>query len=254
MVEHLRHPEWRDELEDVAYPFADGSTLVSTDGFAFSNETFVDASVYPIGGGEGMYISQAIISNREVELHVGDPTTLSLAKATFDPLDPPEEVMLFDDFGRPAGILVARENQLSSFQAWPPGTQTFLTTATQFAARATIPTPEIAVRGILTEAGDVVTGDIWIVGEDGVVIREEDGNIRVDIVGDPLFLRRLCEGVGANLFRTPTFLRTINGKGPDDYGNFHINVGDHVAPDTVLRITPSGNGLLFEVIGQRLQG
>jgi hypothetical protein len=116
-----------------------------------------------------------------------------------------------------------------------------------------IPTPEVGVRGFLTEAGALLTGDVWWVGERGIVVRDDGGTVRVDVVGDPLFARRLCFPLG--LFATPRFIRTINRLPPGPDGDFQVVVGGHDAPDTVLRIYPiSPTELAFEVVGETLEG
>ena len=115
--------------------------------------------------------------------------------------------------------------------------------------RLFIPTPEPGLRGLLTPGGDLFTGDVWIVGDNGVVVRDTgDGNIRIDIVGDPLFRRKLCGSV--ELFNTPNIIRTINGCPPDEHGNFQLNVGDLITENTLLRINPTDTGLRIEAVGQ----
>jgi hypothetical protein len=100
----------------------------------------------------------------------------------------------------------------------------------------------------MTTEGDVVSGDIWLIGDNGVVIRKDDDCvIRIDIVGDPLFVRRLCNPL--DLFNTPNFVKTINGCPPDEYGDYKIEVGDHGDPHTILRINPVEDGLKIEAIG-----
>ena len=79
----------------------------------------------------------------------------------------------------------------------------------------------------------------------------EGESIRVDVVGDPLFKRR----VSPESFVTPSFIKSINGIEPDDKGDFKIAVGTYLANDTILRIYPdlSLPGLRIELVGQDLQ-
>ena len=125
--------------------------------------------------------------------------------------------------------------------------------AAEFAATCVTPMPAAGVRGFTTPDGTLFTGDVWLVGEDGVVVREEDGAVRIDVVGDPLFRRRLCQPV--QLFTTPRFVKTINGMRPDARGDFKITAGRALAADTVLRVyTDDTGGITFEAVGQVLQG
>lgn len=251
MPERILYPEFRNELEFTRYPFGDNATLVSNDGQTLEEDTFLDASLHPIGGGAGMHIASITVTARKVTITVGDSGTPDLCSVEFDPLSPPDLLRLTDAYGRPAGVLVSESLRLARFSAWENQVHAFGRDAAEFAASCVIPTPEVGVRGILTEEGDLLTGDVWIIGENGVVVREDgDCNIRVDIVGDPLFLRKLCFPV--ELFEPPLFIQTINGCPPDDQGNWNLTVGDHTAPngETIIRINPTDGGLKIEAVGQ----
>lgn len=250
---HILHPEWRTEQLESRYPFADGASLAARDGLAFTPDTFLDASVYPIGGGPRAYLSAIVVAVRLVTLWVGDPRQARRASGSFDPLDPPERVALTDPVGRPAGLLLADPVLLASTQAWPPGEHVFDPAATEFAASCTIPTPAEGLLGLAASDGEPLAGDVWLIGEDGVVVREEDGHIRVDVVGDPLFARRLCEDLGS--FSTPRFVRTINGIPPGPDGTFQIAVSEAGAADSILRIVPEPpDTLRIGLVGQPLEG
>ena len=112
-----------------------------------------------------------------------------------------------------------------------------------------MPTPEIGVRGLVLEDGTVVSGEVWLVGENGIILTSETHDtkqtcaadavtqnvIRVDAVGDPLFLRKLCDP--DELFTTPKFVKTIKIKtgsyefdySPDERGYIYIQGNDSLA-------------------------
>jgi hypothetical protein len=248
----IQHPEWRDQNEFSKYPFGDAATLVSTDGLGIGADTFIDATLYPIGAEANLYITSIVVEARNITINIGNNSQLELAKASFDPFDTPDLLQVTDAFGRAAGILVSTALRLSRFQGWSVGTHTFAEGASEFAASVVIPTPETGVRGFITPGGGLVAGETWIVGDNGVVVREEDGNIRIDIVGDPLFRRKIC--APAELFNTPVFIKTINGCEPDEYGNFSIPVGGKITEDVVLRVVPCPEGLLIEAVGRLNSG
>jgi len=249
MPERIIYPEFRDELEFTRYPFADTATLISSNtGQTIDKDTFLDAALYPIGASVQVYISKVDIAPREVTIWFSDKDNSNIASTQFDPLDPPLTLDIQDAYGRPAGVLVSDTIRLSRFSAWDSVSHEFPVQATEFVSGCVIPTPETGVRGMLTEDGDLFAGDIWLVGEHGIVLREESGCvIRVDIVGDPLFVRRLCNPI--DLFNTPNFVRTINGCGPDEYGDYKIEIGNHGAEKTIMRINPVETGLKIEAIG-----
>jgi hypothetical protein len=251
----IMFPEWRDDNTASKYPFSDRASLKTVAGLSFEPDLFLDAAIYPIGGRERQYLSRIRVTSRLVTIVTGDPKTAELATTTFDPLAPPDILTLADAFGRPAGVLVSDAERLAVFQTWPLQEHKFDPTATEFAASCVTPMPQIGVRGFMTPDGELFTGDVWIVGEDGVVVRQGENadEIRIDIVGDPLFRRRLCQPV--QLFTTPRFIQTINGMKPDELGDFKITVGRTLASDTVLRVyADTKGGITIEAVGQTLQG
>ena len=255
----ILHPEFRDEQDDSMYPFEDTASLATeiSDAQIFS-DTFIDAAIYPIGGLVGARLTKIVIgTGRVATVYVGDDGDEARASGTVDFLTPGDTIVLQDSYERPAGMLLSDPTRLSIFQSWAPGEYEF--PSATFVASVVTPMPAVGVRGFLTEDEDTDTtrlfhGDAWIVGENGAVVRKEEGTIRVDFVGDPLFRRRLCvRNDGTSFFNTPNFLKTINGYGPDEVGNFNLSAGEHAALDTVLRIAPLENGIKITAIGKPLE-
>lgn len=255
MPERILFPEFRDQYADTLYPFMDGASLTAqATGQSIDRDLFIDASLYPIGSTGGfIYVSNINIQPRAVRISFADRTRREKASVTFDPLFAPDLLRVHDEWDRPAGVIVSESLKLARFSSWEPGDHTFQPAATQFVPSALIPTPEVGVRGILTAKDELFTGDLLIVGENGVVVRQEldPEVIRVDIVGDPLFRRRLCTPI--DLFTTPRFIKTINGCAPDKYGNFNLTVGDHFNETTIVRVYKSDDGLVIEAVGTTVQ-
>lgn len=250
-LERRLFPDFRDENEPSRYPFADGATLKTTDGrYTIGVDTFLDASIYAVGMLESAYVSEIVVAPRLITIHVGDATTARRCFAEFDPFgDDVYQLQLTDSLGRDCGVLVSEPTRLAVFSTWSVGSHTFAQAATALVASCVLPLPEIGVRGILTEKGELLTGDVWMIGDNGVVLRQEDGRIRVDIVGDPLFVRKAC--VPVSDYKPPRVLRTLNNCGPDAYGNTNLTVSDEFAENTILRIYPDGSGLRIEAVGKQ---
>lgn len=242
-------PEFRAQFESTLYPFMDTATMVvSGTNRQLDRDVFLDASLYPIGAAGAIYLSHLSVRPGEIRLAIADRTRTERAATTFDPAAAPEVLQLRDAWGRPAGILLSSPDRLARFSTWPVGDYQFQQAATPFVPGCVIPTPEQGVRGILTPAGELLTGNILLVGGEGVVIRQDGPEtIRVDIVGDPLFRRRLCTPV--DLFQAPNFIRTINGCPPDPQGNYNLTVGGHLNDATVVRVSANRDGLVIGAVG-----
>jgi len=261
-------PEFRDQLEPTKYPFGETVSLVNVNGDTILEGSFLDAHLYPVGGGARMYLSKVVVDHDEVTFFVGDATNTELCSGSYDLIDPPSRIGLTDQYSRPAGVLISEPSRIALFQAWGIGTHTFELSQSEFAATCCMPTPEVGVRGILLADGTLFTGRTWIIGDDGVVVSYEEASsadkcgapadvlpaIRVDVVGDPLFRRRLCEDPG--LYETPRPVRLIRFRRddhvfectPNEYGNITMQMNDQ-QPNTALRIYTNGDGMVIEVAG-----
>lgn len=271
MPSQIRHPQWRESLEDTKYPFEPTARLTSSTGNAIPEDSFIDAHLYPIGASASMYLSKISVSSENITFHIGDSDSASVASGSVPVPGTEPTVRLTDSYGRPAGIIVSESEKLGLFRSFGLGDHKFGRTDTPFVATACMPTPQIGVRGITIPDGTLFTGPVWIVGEDGVVVTKETVTapatcdtaaqtqevIRVDIVGDPLFRRRLCGDPGEpqpprNLFTTPNFIQKIKVVNentdwtcaPDDNGYFTIHGNDSLAGDSALRVRITEDGRL----------
>ena len=274
MPEHIIFPEWRKSNETTKYPFSERATLTNLQGRIIVEGTFLDAAFYPIGGGEGLFLGRAVIDQETVVLHLSDPGNPTLATGELPLVNAPDNIVFKDSYGRPAGILVSESRRLGIFQSWGVGTHEFNREQSEFCATVCFPTPEVGVRGIQLEDGTLFVGDVFLVGDDGVVFRSESISvpgdctrpgkvvkaIRMDVVGDPLFRRRLC--VPTDLFNTPNLVKRIRIVGPNqtfvcspnDQGDIKLTSNDDLASDTVLRIVTTPEGIKISAVGSSGQG
>jgi hypothetical protein len=254
-------PEFRDEQSDSRYPFADTALLTANTGQMLPRDAFFDAALYIINATAPLYIYSIKITTGNVEITIGGDGNQQLATAAYDPLNPPKngQLPVIDIHGRPAGMLLAKDRILAYLGSWELATHIFTPTATEFVSSVVMPAKEPGVRALAVNSlGEFLTGDIWLVGRDGVVLRKdtrEENTIRVDIVGVPLFKRLPCDGEkGKRIsnFAPRDFLRTINGCTPDEFGNFSITVAAKTAPDSTLRIYPENDALKINVVGTKV--
>jgi hypothetical protein len=247
-------PQFRDEQEDSRYPFADSARLLSSERqLDIGRDTFLDASLYVINGDRQAYISAITVTAVTVTIVIGDVGSRTRATGTYSTLNPPANgiVSLVDTLGRPCGMLLSTPLGLSRFAAWPAETHTFQLAATQFVASVAIPAKEPGVRAITAQTGELLTGDVWLVGERGVLIRQDGaGVIRFDVIGEPLFQRYLCDPY--DRFKSRRFVKTINGCGPDEFGNFTLTATAHGAIDTILRVFVQDGNIKIDAIGRKV--
>ncbi len=272
-MDRILFPAWRRENEPTKYPFAARATLVNAAGLAVTEGTFLDASLFPVGAAGPLYLSKVVVTHETAVLTVGDAADPARCAGTLRLVNPAADVVLADPVGRPAGVLVSEPARLAVVQSWGVGTHEFTPADTEFCATCCVPTPEVGLRGVLLESGELLTGDVWLVGADGVVLRGEEVEhpgpcgtgvpttvIRVDVVGDPLFRRRLCQP--RDLFATPNPVRVVRVIGPDGAafevtpdgrGNLQMSGGNNLADDTVLRLHTTPTGLKVELVGGPLR-
>jgi hypothetical protein len=159
---------------------------------------------------------------------------------------------------------VSEPQRLAAFASFGVGDHEFTQNQTEFVATVCMPTPEIGLRGVVLPDGTIMSGALWFVGEDGIVITDSEvtvpggcgvptvdyPTIRVDIVGDPLFRRRLCQP--RELFTTPKFvkkIKVVNGDNtwecaPDTNGRMYIQGNDSLAAKAALRVRTANDGTI----------
>lgn len=260
--------EWENQHIGTRYPFEDSATLLSREGVFISDDLFIDAILHIPGAAHGLYLSSAERVADSVLLRIGDSFEETVATAEIVESSTNPVIQVLDLQQRNAGVLLTTEESLPLFQTWPDFVS-FAPAATSFVSRVCSPVPNVGVHGF--KVGDAaVGGKVWLIGEGGVVLSVDnletlpdefdvDGKtyslLRVDVVGDPLFRRRLC---GNERFVTPSLLRTITFRQgpnevvcvPDEYGQIHVLVGDRLSPSPVLRIQGDGSKLSVSVAGE----
>jgi len=264
----IRHPEFIKELENTNYPFIATATL-SNGQETFLEGTFLDAHLYSVTGTRRYYLSRVTISSSEMVITIGDANSSACLTGNVSLPITSGIVKLVDIYGRSGGILVSEPARLSLMTAWGVGKHQFSRDQTEFCITCQVPVPDTGLTGIRLATGELLSGKVWLVGEDGVVLRTEqttdsDGNVvevlRVDVVGDPLFLQRLCNP--EELFTPVNPIRTIQIKQgdyvyeclPDEQGNFSIQMNDSLAADAALRIRTTPAGIVITVEGSTNAG
>lgn len=246
----ILYPDFREENATTRYPFADSATLqANNSAFNIGQDLFIDAVFYAIGAGSGLHIARIETSAVQTKIVITDIDAVAEFTATYSTLQPPENALeVVDQYGRPAGYLLSTPEKLASFGT-QIATYEFDRVATEFAASVVIPAKERGVRGVKTPTSPLLSKDVWLVGDMGVQLNPTAPNrIRIDVIGEPLFKRALCEG--NTDFPPRRYVKTINGCGPDAYGNFIVTPTRQAVADSILRVYPSVNGIVIEAVGR----
>ena len=244
MTTRIVYPEFRDEHAAARYPFADDVSLTASTGRVLANAVVLDALLFPIGNGGPVWLSRIVIDRLSVTWVFGNEAG-DVCSGVVDLGAVDGSVELRDSQQRPAGVLLVHPDLVVSLQAWEAGVHEFGAGVGDLVASCVAVAPEIGVRGVAAEGAPVLSGDVWLIGEDGVQFAIVPGGIRVDIVGDPLFRRRAC--ASSETFVVPEFLQTINGISPSYWGGFQIQAGRVLSPRPALRVYTDESGAI--VIG-----
>lgn len=239
--------EFVDQLADTPYPFSDASDLRAHTGFRLDYGIIQDAAIYIPGEAVGLSLTSLTISPRSAVFGFGTPTSPDMVSGSCDPLEPVDAVALTDARGQDRGTLALNTARVGRLSAWTYDTHLF--SAAELVATVVLPLPATGVQTLAAASSAGKTGDVWLYGEGGVVVRHVSGEIRFDVTGDPLFLRRLCEPV--ELFQNQSYLKTINGC-PGRNGRFDLLAGTSIAADSVLRVYATDNGLRVEAAGAQI--
>lgn len=244
----FRFTELAEQFASTRYPFMDTCSLTADTGQLLDSDMFLDASLHPVGSTSQLHIIQISVAAREVIIKLANSRKVVVATAAFDPLDTNGEIVVTDSYNRPAGLLLADPDTLARFGSWLEGLHNFTAAAATFVPSCVITSPSAGVRGLTVDGNTILTANVVLVGGPGVVLSKVgDTGIRIDVVGDPLYRRRLCDQLGN--FVPPRFIQTINGCRPDQYGNINLIIGSQLVDKTILRLNANSTGLVIEANG-----
>jgi hypothetical protein len=172
------YQEWQSSNKDRAHPFSESVTTISTNGIEFPTRVFTDGFFYPINLVGSLYISEVnYTANTITVADSEDGSVKGISSSIFGS----GKHEFYDEIGRYIGCLIegpAAAN-LDADYAFTADTG-LLAVAVVYAQN------QQGVRGLKLEDGTVLTGEVTLVGTDGVVLTtNNDGTIKVDIVGTP---------------------------------------------------------------------
>lgn len=174
----VQYQEWLSTNKERNYPFAENSSLVSNQGVLLPKGAFTDGIFYPIDLVGRLYLA-TINATTETMTIIDDATGIVKGTSTDSFVNGIHH--FYDEIGRHVGSLTTSQSITDV-----AGELTFETDATTFEGAVVYPQNQPGVRGIRLPDGTVLTGEVTLVGRDGVMLStNNDGTIRVDVVGTP---------------------------------------------------------------------
>jgi hypothetical protein len=253
----IRHQEFLNEQKDTTYPFTPSSSL--TNGLVTLSPTvFTDCALYPALATTTLYLTKVSVSYTSLEFYLGTEEIPEMLTGTVALPVSVAAVTLFDQYERVGGLLTFEQAQLGIIAAWGEGDHLFTRAQTEFCVSCHQLQPGKGLAGFRLPDGTVVTGEVWFVGGDGVVLRRDGSDIRVDVVGDPLFLQKTCNDLELYQPVHPIRkIRVINGDftfecTPSTAGNFSISMNNALVENAALRVHTTELGVMFELLGSSL--
>lgn len=273
MAQNISYPyiQHKGQLDLGVYPFRDNATMQAIQGAQIPPGVITDARTYIPGADPNQYISKITFSKDGITVYINDSSgVVATAKTKKRQSNTP----LYDSYGREVGVLIGDILDLASAISGF-GTITFDSTAMPFVSSVVVAQPSNIVTGIKDEKGGLISGDVWLVGEDGVALKYEAPNtISVNVIGDPLFKRKNCDAEVSTNQATSRPLKgiTINGNivYPDEFGNIYWIVGQGAGVssnashntshpggsgnctqvyDNIVRMIKVDNGIKIDIIG-----
>ena len=177
--------EYRKELSLTGYPFSACVPLLTDTGYSFAIGTIEDASIYYDAQTKVPVFSSIQKVGRMITFTIGDYA------ATFSLNAMPEVLELYTGTRVFGGILVLNTSRLRILTSWKDGLHTFVSPQS-FCPRCIELVPPVGVQRLITDEGDILSGEVVISGGPGAVFEllvSPSGitYIEVHFVGDPTY-------------------------------------------------------------------
>jgi hypothetical protein len=178
MATEAAYQEWQSSNKDRAHPFSESVTTISVSGIELPNDVFTDGFFYPINLVGNLYIAE--INYTANTITIADTEDGSI-KGTSSNTFGTGKHEFYDDLGRYVGCLIEGPGAANlGADLLFDASRGLLASAVVYAQN------QQGVRGLKLTDGTILTGEVTLIGTDGIVLStNNDGTIRVDIVGTP---------------------------------------------------------------------
>lgn len=264
-------PEFRDTTSSIKYPFIDAASLTSNgangmEKITLPNDIFIDVSIFiPLEVGAWPRLESIHVGKHTVILRFGfggDQTwcqgSITLLQDIKDEdatiplyLSTKEEVTnVAKNTTTRVGTLVMNRLKLAYFKGLNLGTYIFNPgTDAVLVPSCTVTIPNLGVTSVSVNERSLVntvSGKVWLIGHDGVLIRTDDNDehrIRIDVVGDNLYKKA---ALGVEVYEYAKPVRSINNVPADEFGGFIITT---TGSNDALRVNTDSDGITMFMAG-----
>lgn len=185
--------QWPDIHRRDPYPFKDTASLRSNTGeLTIDPRWFVEARFWPVTNSSRIYLRTLGRSGTTLSLQLADESGV-LAQASVEIDSGAKRAVFYDSAENQVGYLQTTEGGFLSFRDQPEGSYRFNLTATEFVPTAVTPQVRSGVTLLRDDFGSFLTGGWRMVGGEGVELSVDGQSVRVDLVGDGLYRRDVCE-------------------------------------------------------------
>lgn len=226
---------WQDSLWGLSYPFAAAGPILAEDGTDLGPDTITDLALFVSSATTSVFLYTITVTQGvSAVLAFTDVTGAAMGSAVVTPGGSGRTGITLD--GINVGFLTCDVAAMRGVLNWSPGPYVFRAALVPHVLVFSDPTWR---RGIVVPSGEVLTGEIWLVGADGVQLEAVSGGFVVHAYGDAYAGR-----TGPR--RTYT---ALNGVLPDLDGNINVVPAGSSARFRI-NLIPLGNGRVrVEVTG-----
>ena len=267
------YADWRYQNSLSRYPFTDDSAMLSTTGEIVPDNVFVDVSL--------IFVQASPVALRRIDVANGKliatfqnaiETELATATILVDGVQAVGELIAESSYTK-IGLLVCNPAGLAEFARTAPTTMTFKPTAAKLNPRCMHNYQSQAVTSVATDRGSLQTGNVYLVGENGIVLTKIDteilsvvdprfpvdtpitqpravNRIRVDIVGDPLKNANDCNADAMPPYNVGLFAQTVAGALPAGTGNIQLLTDRRFGPSALrIQVGDDPSELIVSIVG-----
>ena len=174
-------PTWQDSLQGLQYPFAVPGPVRAETGTVLDPGVLTDLALFVRATTEKAYLfTITVLQGASATLTFTDPVGTTVGTAVVTPADSGRAAIALN--GVNVGFLTFEDPAMRGVLNWTSATYTF---RTELVPHVLVFSDPLWRRGVVLPDGTVLTGEIWLVGAQGIQFEETATGFAVHAYGDP---------------------------------------------------------------------